>query len=42
MTDAPPTLLQKLKSTSLVTQIVIGLIASLAIFMAAFMGGLFK
>jgi len=27
MTDAPPTLLQKLKSTSLVTQIVIGLIA---------------
>ena len=29
MTDAPPTLLQKLKSTSLVTQIVIGLIAGI-------------
>ena len=29
MTDAPPTLLQKLKGTSLVTQIVIGLIAGI-------------
>ena len=29
MTDTPPTLLQKLKSTSLVTQIVIGLIAGI-------------
>ncbi|MBO5393045.1 MAG: serine/threonine transporter SstT, partial [Pseudomonas sp.] len=29
MTDTPPTLLQKLKRTSLVTQIVIGLIAGI-------------
>ncbi|MFJ7883095.1 serine/threonine transporter SstT [Pseudomonas sp. NPDC096917] len=31
MTDAPPTLLQKLKRTSLVTQIVIGLIAGILV-----------
>ena len=31
MSDAPPTLLQKLKSTSLVTQIVIGLVAGIVL-----------